>query len=78
VERILRASATDEDGCAFAFQRHAELVRAIGTPEYAVGTGYMSFRYSEYPAGLSADVMLAAPDAPIPVTNEEIQHQRNR
>jgi hypothetical protein len=64
VERVLRTSAFAEDGYAFAFEQHADLVRALQISEYAVGTGYMSFRYNEYPEGLSAGDLLNTMDLP--------------
>jgi hypothetical protein len=53
VERVLRKSSYDEDGYAFAFERHADLVRALGLPEFGVGTAYASFESDELPEGLS-------------------------
>lgn len=53
VERVLRKSSYDDDGYVFAFERHADLVRALGLPEFAVGTAYASFDRDEYPEGLS-------------------------
>jgi hypothetical protein len=55
VERILRKSLLDEDGYAFAFQRHADLVGALGLPEFGVGVCYASFGAPgfEYPDGLT-------------------------
>jgi len=53
VERVLRKSSYDDDGYVFAFERHADLVRALGLPEFAVGTAYASFDRDEYPDGLS-------------------------
>jgi hypothetical protein len=53
VERVLRKSSYDEDGYAFAFERHADLVRALGVPEFSVGTAYASFDSDEVPEGLS-------------------------
>ena len=60
VERILRKSGFDDDGYTFAFERHTDLVRALGITEFGVGTSYASFENDELPAGLSvADVIRA-------------------
>jgi hypothetical protein len=57
VEQILRSSLDDGD-YVFAVERHADLVRALGLPQFAVGTAYHSFERDEYPEGLAAtDVM---------------------
>lgn len=58
VERVLRKSAFEEGGYVFAFQRHADLVHALGISEFGVGTAYASFERGEYPGGLSADNLL--------------------
>jgi len=50
VEGILRKSL--EDGYVFAFQRHADLVEALGLPAFAVGFAYASFGRGEPPDGL--------------------------
>ncbi|HVY69115.1 MAG TPA: hypothetical protein VHH73_04270 [Verrucomicrobiae bacterium] len=50
VESILRKSF---DEYTFAFQRHDDLARALGLPEWAVGTAYQSFEYGEFPEGLT-------------------------
>ena len=55
VEAILRKSAYDDGGYVFESDRHADLVRALGLPEFAVGTAYASFEREEYPEGLSPD-----------------------
>lgn len=60
VEGILRKSGFDDDGYVFAFERHADLVRALGLPEFAVGTAYANFADDELPEGLSAEDMLSA------------------
>lgn len=54
VERVLRKSAFDDDGYAFAFERHGDLVRALGISPFGVGTAYASFEYDQLPDGLSA------------------------
>lgn len=58
VEKILRKSSFGKDGYSFAFQRHADLVRALGLSDFAVGKAYASFERGEYPDGLTAkDIM---------------------
>jgi len=46
--------ASDDDGYAFAHERHADLVRALGMPEFAVLQAYASFERGEIPDGFSA------------------------
>jgi len=58
VEAILRKSSFDDDGYAFAHERHADLVRALGLPEFAVLKAYASFERREYPDGLSERDMM--------------------
>jgi len=58
VEAILRKSSFDDDGYAFAHERHADLVRALGLPEFAVLKAYASFERGEYPDGLSERDMM--------------------
>jgi len=58
VEAVLRKSSYDDDGYVFAFQRHADLVRALNIPDWAVGTGYASFECDEVPEGLSISTIL--------------------
>ena len=54
VEKILRKALLDKDGYAFAVQRHADLVNALGLPEIGVGFAYASFDMPnvEFPDGL--------------------------
>lgn len=78
VESILRKTFLENENYAFAFRRHADLVKALGISNYAVGTGFASFRYNEFPHGLSADLLLSTPNAPAPTTEEEKQLQRDR
>lgn len=52
VERILRQSQ-EKNGYAFAFERHLDLVKALGLPDFAVGTCYSSFESDQCPEGLS-------------------------
>jgi hypothetical protein len=60
VELVLRKSSYDNDGYVFAFERHADLVRALALPEFAVGMAYASFERGEYPDGLSAEAMMSS------------------
>ena len=61
VARILRKSAFDDDGYTFAFERHDDLVSALGISAFGVGTAYASFESDELPEGLSAgDVVRTA------------------
>ena len=58
VEEILRKSAFEKDGYAFQFQRHADLVGALGISPFGVGTAYASFDDDELPEGLSKENVL--------------------
>ena len=58
VEAILRKSSFDDDGYVFAHERHTDLVRALGLPEFAVLKAYASFERGEYPEGLSERDMM--------------------
>jgi len=53
IERILRNSSYDDDGYVFEIDRHKDLVRALGLPEFALGTCYTSLDAGEYPKGLA-------------------------
>jgi hypothetical protein len=55
VERILRKSAIDQDGYAFAVERHMDLTRVLGIPSSAAGTGYRSIIDGELPDGIEED-----------------------
>jgi len=55
VEEILRKSGFEGDSYTFAADRHADLVRALGLNEWAVGTAYASLEEGELPEGLSPD-----------------------
>jgi hypothetical protein len=54
-ESVLRKSAFDDDGYAFAIERHGDLVSALGISAFAVGTAYASFENDELPEGLSSE-----------------------
>ncbi len=58
VEAVLRKSSYDDDGYTFAFERHTDLVRALGLPDWAVGAAYASFEQDEYPEGLTPEIIL--------------------
>lgn len=58
VEAILRKSSFDEDGYAFAVERHAELAEALVLPSFAVGVGYRYLSGGEIPDGLSENDLL--------------------
>jgi len=56
VEDILRAS--DNGEYIFAFERHADLVRALGIPPFGVCRGYHYVSRGELPCGLEAGDLL--------------------
>jgi hypothetical protein len=58
VERVLRKSGFDDDGYAFAVERHEALVQALGISAFAVGTSYASFDEGELPEGLSPESVI--------------------
>ena len=64
VERVLRKSSFDDDGYAFASERHGDLVKALGLSPFAVATAYASFEYDELPDGLSADDVIRTAERP--------------
>ncbi|PSJ46526.1 hypothetical protein C7H85_07810 [Zobellella endophytica] len=51
IERILRRPSGDA-GYLFAYERHFELVKALGISEFGVNTGYKYLAAGEIPAGL--------------------------
>lgn len=55
VESVLRKSFFDDDGYVFAHERHADLVKALGTPDFAVLKAYASFERGEIPDGFSPE-----------------------
>ncbi len=55
VETILRNSSFEEDGYVFALHRHIDLVSALGISPFAVGTGYSSLEYEEFPDDLKSE-----------------------
>lgn len=60
VETVLRKSTFDADGYTFAHERHADLVRALGIPEFAVLKAYASFERGEIPNGFSAQEFVSS------------------
>ena len=58
VESILRKSSFDDEGYTFAVERHADLVRSLGIPDFAVGAGFRSISDGELPEGLDEDSIL--------------------
>ncbi len=52
VETVLRKSAFDEDGYAFAVERHTDLAHALGIPAFGIGAGYRYVAQGELPEGL--------------------------
>lgn len=64
VEAVLHAP--DDDGpYAFASERHADLVNALGLPAFAVGAAFATFERGEVPPGLTAAEMIRPPAAGI-------------
>ena len=55
VEAILRKPSCDPEGYVFAFDRHADLVCALGLPEFVVGTAFSSFDHDEYPESITSE-----------------------
>jgi len=53
VEAILR----DEE-CFFALERHADLLQALGAPDFAVGGGYRYLEGGEIPPGLDQSTLV--------------------
>lgn len=58
VESVLRKSSFDEDGYTFAFERHADLARALSLPAFGVGAGFRYVSEGELPEGLDEDRLL--------------------
>lgn len=55
VSAILRRSSLDDEGYTFEVERHEELVRALGLPDYGVGLGYEYLANGELPEGLEEE-----------------------
>jgi len=58
VESVLRKSAFEEGGYTFAFERHADLARALGIPSFGVGAGYRYVADGELPEDLEEDDLI--------------------
>jgi hypothetical protein len=56
VSRVLQA---DLETYAFAFERHADLVRALGLPEWAVAAGFNYLSEGELPEGLEETTLVS-------------------
>ena len=55
IERVLRRPTHPTKGYALAVNRHGELARALGLPQFAVGTGYRDIEVGELPHGPGFD-----------------------
>ena len=55
VERILRKPTKPGTEYAYAVNRHGELARALGLPQFAAGSGYNSIEIGELPEGKGFD-----------------------
>ena len=55
VERILRKPARADTDYAYAVNRHGELARALGLPQFAAGSGFNSIEVGELPGGQGFD-----------------------
>jgi hypothetical protein len=56
VERILRKPARANTEYAYAVNRHGELARALGLPQFAAGSGFNSIAIGELPEGKGFEV----------------------
>jgi uncharacterized protein (DUF433 family) len=71
VEIILRKSSFDDGGYTFAVERHADLVRSLDIPDFAVGAGFRSISDGELPEGLDEDSILKiGQSSPAPGTSQ--------
>jgi hypothetical protein len=59
VETILRRSSITKNNYVFARDRHQDLVRELGLPEFAVGGGYRGMVQGYYPQGLSRQDLIS-------------------
>jgi len=59
VETILRRSSIAKNNYVFAMDRHKDLVRALGLPEFALGGAYGGIVRGYYPQGLSKQDLIS-------------------
>ena len=55
VEEVLRKSSYNNDGYAFAYDRHAELAKVLGLPNFSVGFCFGGASAGYLPEGLSEE-----------------------
>ena len=55
VERILRKPTRPNSDYAYAVNRHGELARALGLPQFAAGSGFNAIEVGELPEGQGFD-----------------------
>jgi hypothetical protein len=55
IERILRRPTRPNTEYAYAINRHGELTRALGLPQFAAGSSYNSIEIGELPEGKGFD-----------------------
>ena len=60
VDQILRKPQFDKSGYVFASQRHADLVRALGLPVFAVYGAYRGIVRGHYPEGITKEDLMGA------------------
>lgn len=61
-EHILRKPALSEDGYVFAFERHADLVAALGIASFGVGTSFGALVDGELPEDLDENALMRTKD----------------
>lgn len=61
IEKILRSNPFIEDEYALATDRHADLVKDLGLPAWAVGYGYTYINEGEIPTGLTENQLKKLP-----------------
>lgn len=65
VERILRKPALSENGYAFAYERHADLVAALGIASFGVGTSFSALTDGDLPEDLDEKTLIRTKDLPV-------------
>jgi hypothetical protein len=58
IEVILRKSAFEEEGYVFAFERHSDLVKALGIPSFGVAAGYGYISSGNLPEDLEEEDLI--------------------